>query len=210
MPIERAAAAATQKPEPVLQPLEQLFGRKRSHSCRGELNGQRDAVETLTDLDHRIEMPFGGEGPIHRTHPLAEQVDRGAGRVQRRNAMNAFTAHTQRLATCGKDLEVRAAGHQFLDERADLGDEVFAVVDHQHHFAFADPIQDRLKQHLLAARQNWQYRGHSAHDGSRVGHRCEVDEEHSLVEVVDLVVPELECRSRLSDATSARKRNQAA
>ena len=44
--------AAGQQPEPVAQALEDLADGQDRHARRGQLDGQRDAVETLADLGH--------------------------------------------------------------------------------------------------------------------------------------------------------------
>ena len=106
--------------------------------------------------------------------------------------MHPFTAHPERLAAGRQDLQVRAAGQKVLDQGSDLDDEVLAVVDHQHHAALADPIEDRVQLQLLAERKDRQRGPDRAHDRAGVGDRSEIDEEQSLFELAQVAMTELD------------------
>ena len=67
-------------------------------------------------------MSLGTERPVGRACPLAEELDSGAVRVERRNAMDTFVAHPHCLPAGGQDLQPCAASHQVVHEGADLGD----------------------------------------------------------------------------------------
>ena len=82
-PINRAAQrllalwqvprAARQKLQPARQPREHGRRRKHFHTCRRELDRQRQAIQTRANLDHRgcilavqFKIRFGGERALHK------------------------------------------------------------------------------------------------------------------------------------------------
>ena len=154
-------------------------------------------------------MAFGGERRVGRTRPLAEQLDRRAVGVEGGNTTDTFAAHPQRLPTGRQDLQVRAPSHQLLDEDADLGDKVFAVVDHHQQPALTDPVDDPVEQRLFATHEDRQLRCHRADDRTGVGDRGEIDEEHALVEVGEVSVAELDRGPCLAHPAGARQRDDA-
>jgi hypothetical protein len=73
---------------------------------------------------------------------------------------------------------------------------------------FADPIDDRIQQQPITAGNDRQRRRDRADDRTRVGNRREIDEEHSLVEVVETGEAVLDRSSRLSDSTGSGEGDQ--
>jgi hypothetical protein len=128
MPGHRGAAAAGQQLEPVAQPGRDLLGGHGAQPGRGQLDGQRHAVERPADHGHGGRVVFGDlEAGHHGTGPLGEQADRGGvlhhgpfGRKRRcggvrRQGQRAYgpqrlAGDVQRLAAGGQDQYLRAGG----------------------------------------------------------------------------------------------------
>ena len=67
------SAALRQQPEAIVEPFGNRLHRQRAQPRGGELDGERDAVEAATDLDHRVRVPLAqGEGGLHRDRTLDE------------------------------------------------------------------------------------------------------------------------------------------
>src|SRR4051794_26695825 len=96
-------------------------------------------------------MPFDNEGFVDRPNPVAEQLDCRTVWFQRRHTEHTFTAYPERFTTGDEELKVGASSDHLLDERADLGDEVFTVVDDEEQAPRDDPIDDSVQQQLVAA-----------------------------------------------------------
>src|SRR5204862_7459839 len=50
---QRRLVAALQQPEAVVEPVRDVLQRKRPRSCGGELDGERNTVEVMTDAGER-------------------------------------------------------------------------------------------------------------------------------------------------------------
>ena len=96
-----------------------------------------------------------------------------------------------------------------LNEDANLVDKVFAVVDHHEQTTLADPIDNSVEQRIFAPGQDRQLRCHCADDGPAVEDRGEVDKEHTLVELDEVPVAELDRRPCLAHPAGTRQRDDA-
>src|SRR5262249_41196781 len=69
--------AADEDAEAVMQARRHLTRRQHAHPRRGELDGERDTVEALTDLRH-VDGRVSGDGEVgtHPPCPVDEQLDR--------------------------------------------------------------------------------------------------------------------------------------
>ena len=122
-----------------------LGQRQRPQPGRGELDGQRQAVQAAHDLDDRRhrgvvdrEVGAGGRGAVgeqpHRRVLERHRGDAasGAGWPSGGTASTSSPMMRQRLAAGGQDAQLRAAAEQLLGQRRGGVDEVLAVVEHQH------------------------------------------------------------------------------
>ena len=96
-----------------------------------------------------------------------------------------------------------------FDDDANFIDKVFAVVDHHEQTTLADPIDNPVEQRVFATNQDRQLRCHCADDGPGVGDRGEIDEEHTLVEVGEVPVAELDRSPCLAHPAGTRQRDDA-
>ena len=136
----RGAAPAGEHPEPLVEPLEDLGRRDGPGPGRGQLDGERDAVEPAAQLDHgrrrrRVERELGPRRP----RPGDEELDRvavGIGR-QRRDRHHPFGRDAEAFTARGDHPHVGRAGRDRVHDRRDARDQVLAVVDHQQQVAAA-------------------------------------------------------------------------
>src|SRR5262249_33703833 len=111
-----------EKPEALVQSIEDLRRAEGSDPCRGELDRERNAVETPADLaDHGI---VRSEREIRRrgARTLDEKPRRRrchAVTSERRHGPGLLAFDRQRLAARGEERHVRAAGKDLLRERRD-------------------------------------------------------------------------------------------
>jgi len=122
--------------EPVVQPGRDLRGVECPHPCGGQLDRERQPVETTTDLhDHfgirRVKLEIGA----HRGGPLAEQPHRRAlfwtvdCERQRRDREQALAADPQSLTARGEETQARAGAEEPRGEAGGGVDAVLAVVE---------------------------------------------------------------------------------
>ena len=128
--------AALQEVEALREPLEDLRGRERFRTGRGELDRERHVVECPA------ERADGVVGPLE-AGAREEQRD-GIGLVERLNRVLDLTAHAQALPARHEQPEVRAR----LDELRELRrriDHLLEVVEDEEHLALADVIGEAVR-----------------------------------------------------------------
>ena len=132
LPRRRGPVARGQQPEPVIEPAGDLLHRQRADPRRGQLDGQRHAVQGPAQPGHRLgvvaaqrEAGPGRRRPARRT---AAAPRAGPGRPgtagsrpgrhgQRRDPPDGLAAHPQRLPAGRDHPQRRAAGQQLLHQR---------------------------------------------------------------------------------------------
>ncbi len=76
LPLRYAGTASPEDVEAFVEPSDQLDGREHADSRRGELDRERDAVESATELeDGRAVVVVEDEVVPHAARPLDEQFD---------------------------------------------------------------------------------------------------------------------------------------
>ena len=89
------AGAAGEQAEPVVQAVDDLARRERPHARRGQLDGQRNTVQTTADLRHRHRLRRRSEVGPHPAGAVGEQLDRFVGQRQRRHPPSDLAGHTE-------------------------------------------------------------------------------------------------------------------
>ena len=139
VPVGRAAVAAAQQREPVLEPAVDLLDRHGAHPGRGELDRQRQAVKPADDTGHGL---LGEPDARPRgDRPLAEQLRRVA-RLQLAEQVDALGGDRERRAAGGEHAQV---GRRRDQEGGELGrrlDQVLAVVQDQQARRLREPLRD--------------------------------------------------------------------
>ena len=125
----RAGPAATgQQAKAIAEPGHQIRWGQGSAAGRGQLDGQRDAVQATADL---LDVGAGGgriERHADRPRPLVEQLGGRPGRVQGRHRKELFVVDAERFPGGGQHADHRAALGDGVGECGGTVDDVFAVV----------------------------------------------------------------------------------
>ena len=141
LPVRQVAAAAGEQAQRVLQPGQDRLRRQQLDPRRGQLEGQRQAVQPAGDLGDRRRVPLvDGEVRQHRGGPLGEQAHRlapgqrfgrgTAARVrdgERRDRAFLLAGDPQRRAAADQDAQ-RAGLPQQPGHRRGAGQQVLEVV----------------------------------------------------------------------------------
>ncbi len=127
--------AALQEVEALREPLEDLRGRERSRTGRGELDRERHVVECPAERADRI------VGPLE-AGAREEQRD-GIGLGERLNFVLDLSPNAEALSARREDGEVRTRFDQVGQRRRRL-DHLLQVVEDEEHLAFADVIGDAV------------------------------------------------------------------
>ena len=142
---QRGAGPAGEHPEAVVELDGETLDGQSPHPGGGQLEGQGDAIEALTDLRHRRRVGGGDREVGSRlTGPLDEQhhrviaiqpVRRGRGLErrdrQRRRPPRRLTVHAERFPAGRHHVHAGTALEQPMDHRGDRRHDMLAVVDHE-------------------------------------------------------------------------------
>ncbi len=193
MPIRGGIAGGGEQREPVLQRIGDLVDREHPHPRRGELEGERQAVETSADAGDRQRVRVvDGETGTDDLRPGREQLRRFRvpqflrrrdthGRSgQRWDLPDRLAVDAQYLAAGDHHVQLRALAQQVGDDLGAGGEEVLAVVEHHEMAPVAKVGADGVEQgaprrvgHVERVDQGARYpRG--------VGERGQVDPAHRV------------------------------
>ena len=221
LPLRAVAPPALQHVEPFVEPRPQLVGREQRDARGGELDRERQPVEPAAGGDD-VGRVLVGElevGP-QRDRALDEQLDRlrcervfqrdcavAGGERERRHREQPLAAHAQR----------RTAGHERADTRAmleQLGQagrgvgHLFEVVEQEQQLPLAQAALEHLEWRVVAGTGD----RHGADDGGvgavRFALGAQVDEEHAVLEAVDLLRRRLQREPRFARPTRTGERHQ--
>jgi hypothetical protein len=140
---QRGAAASAEHVEAVAEAHSDLVERQRGRAGRGELDGQRHAVQTPADLLHGA----GGAIRGHRS-PAAprRRARRTAARLgQRGHPPDDLVGAAQRLAARGQDAHAGPGAQNLLGQAGARVDQVLAVVEHDQRLARGQMRHQRLQ-----------------------------------------------------------------
>ena len=138
---------ATEHAERLVERVAQATQSESGHPCGGELEHQRQTVETTDDLGDDVSA--GQRGHIARGDGR-EAVDEQPSRValgQWREDDDVFVVDAQRNATGEQDVYGGRVGDPLGDDRDTVG-EVLAVVEHDEHPLSGERIDDLIQQSL--------------------------------------------------------------
>ena len=139
VPVGRAAVAAAQQREPVVEPPVDVLDRHHPHLGRGQLDGQGQPVEPAYDAAYGVVVER--DARAGRRGALAEQVGGGllAELAQREDPLGR---DRERRAGGGHDAEPAAGGDQVGDQVGDRRDDVLAVVEDQERRRLVEDLRD--------------------------------------------------------------------
>ena len=209
----RGSATAGQQTEAIVEPLDHVGRRERSHPRRSKLDCQRNAIEADADLDEGVPVSVSIElwclvpGATHQQLEriaVAFGIDR---KPQGRQCHDPLSLDHQRFATGSKEPGHRSAGEDRPCQSSDVVEHVLAVVEQDQGTVGSTPSDDRGLQRLAALLVGTQDRP----DGSR--HTCAVAECPQLDHPCSIDSPvgrarSLEGQACLAHPTGAEDRDQ--
>ena len=205
---------ALQQAEPVGEPVPDLDRAHRRHARRGQLDAEREPVDGLADLGHRVgglrivEPEVGPHGP----RPVDEERDRVGGHAtvarQGRDRERGLADDGERLARRGDDPHPARAAEDRRDRRGGGGEDVLAVVDHEQQLPAGERLGDGLDEGGVALRGDAEHRRDRRRHRVRVAHRRELDQPDAVGELARDLRPDLDREAGLADPADAGQRDQ--
>jgi hypothetical protein len=143
LPGQRRAAACAEQVEALAQVRGDLVERERGRAGRGELDGQRHAVQAPADLLHGADGVIRGiEARPRRGGALAEQP---LGLGQGGHPPGDLVGAVQRLAARGQDAHAGPGAQNLLGQAGARVDQVLAVVEHDQRLPRGQIRDQRLQ-----------------------------------------------------------------
>ena len=156
VPGQRGPAAAGEQPEPVVEPGGHLGHRQRAHPGRGQLDGQRHAVEPAADLHHRTDRVARPPAKPGRTAAARSASSRTAGKASACSGAasgggspsGATGASASPVIASGSRLvaRMRSCGQRASSSAGGAGgglDQVLAVVQHDQRAPVGEQVDEQ-------------------------------------------------------------------
>ena len=215
----RLAWAVREQGEAIRQMVGDLLGREHSDSRGGKLDGERDAVQALTDLGNRRcvervqrEPGAGGRCPFQeQPHRFALQQAlrlQGSSRSRHRQGCHLpdnLARNSKRLSTGGQHTELRAILKQCLDQAGTCSQQVLAVVEDEQQSTGVKRRDERRNDGITGLL------AHAQTCRDRLGHQRRVSEGRQIDELNGFevgVLDYLHRNTRLADAAWTGQRQQ--
>ncbi len=205
---EGRPAPAGQEPKAVVERRLDAAGAHHPDPRRGELDGQRDAVEAIDDPGDRGQFVVARvEVRTCAVSALHEQLDARIP-IERGNAPRRLPRDTQSFAARGQDAERRASPQQLVDEWPHATEYVLAVVEHDQTVELpqrlGEGVDDRPPELLAKA----EHLGELGGDALRITDRCQLDTPHPVGRSIELGPPHLVRQPGLPATSRSRDRQQ--
>ena len=131
LPLGQVPGTTGQERQALREALEDLVGRERLDARGGELERERQVVETAADLrDRLVALEVG----LDRLRARQEEADTLVGR-ERRHLVHLLRVHAQRLPARHEQIEVRTRGEQPGNVSRSVDDLLEVVEDDQQRLA---------------------------------------------------------------------------
>ena len=221
-PRGQLARSANQHGQAMVQPWQQGLRLQQLGAHRGELDGQREPVQVMTDRGHRggvligeREIGSGGLRPLdeqgHRRHRGESRrgwLDDRVGHGQRQDRKLLLPAQAQGGAAGHQHLEHGTAGQQLGDLRA-RAQHVLEVVEHEQQPAGRHVLGEAVHQHAIAEVLQTQHPRNRRHDVGRARGGRQVDEKDAVFELIQQCGRDGDREPRLARPTGANEGQQA-
>ena len=217
---QRRARTAGQQGETLVEPGVQLGHRHDSQPGRGQLDGQRDAVEPPAyPAGHRSGVLVPGERRPLLRGAVSEQPH-GLGVADRlrsvilgwciegRNPVDTLPGDAQRLAAGGEQHGVRAALQESVRQLGARIDDVLAVIQQHQEVLPPDGVNEGVGRGQALVHWYAEHVGHGDRDEFRVLQGREVHEPYPVARAVQEPGCELEREPGLARATRAGESHQ--
>ena len=208
LPRHRGAAAAGEQPKAIVERGRDPGRVHHAHSCRRELDRERNAVETIDDLvDRRRRFGVGRESRPRLLRPLDEQRDRRRA-IERRDAPRHLARNAHRLATRRQHAQARARVQQRLDHLGGRVEYLLAVVDHQQRVEIAQLFGQRVDERTPELLAQAEHAGDRLRDVAAVRDRGELRAPHAVGVNVELVGRRVQREAGLAAPAGTGQRHQ--
>jgi len=185
----------------VVQPRCDLLGGQHANACSGELEGERDAVESPANVAHCACVAIRElERCERRLRAFDKKLNR-LGAAEGWNEPRRLAGDAEGLAARREDAQSRAAPEELFRELRGRVDQVLAVVEHEKHGRVGDRGDERLDRSAAAVR-DVEGGGDFAADDRWIRDGCEIDPGDTRVPAC-LGCRDLACESRFSAAAGA-------
>ena len=203
---QRRAAAGAEHVEAVAQARGDLLERQRGRAGRGELDGQRHAVQTPADLLHGAGGAVRGiEARPRRGGALAEQP---LGLGQRGHPPGDLVGAAQRLAARGQDAHAGPGAQNLLGQAGARVDQVLAVVENEQRLARGQMRHERLQGRARCGDRHADGQRRRLRHERGVAEARQVDEPSAVGQLRQRVRRDLERQPRLAAAPGAGERHE--
>ena len=203
LPFGQVARPAGQQVDRVLQPLEDPGRREDLHARRGELDRERQALETRGDRADRIGLVSGGlEVGSNEAGPVDEQR-LGLQAAERRHRVLLLAGDPERLARRGQDPDPGRRADEGGDRPGGRRQELLQVVEDEQQAAAGEVRLYELGGRPVGLLGDPQYSCDRRRDERRVADRRELDEHPAVGEPVDDPFGDADREARLAGAARA-------
>ena len=213
MPRQGRATALPEQLEAAIEESGRSLQAVGADAARGELEGQRDAVDLAADVgdgpcfgvaEHRavtagrdaLDEELGGR--------IVEQLPGADGqpfrrRIERAQRIDVLALGAQRFAAGRQDADLRRFPDDGLRQRRQQVDDMLAAVEDQQHLAIVEMVDDAGRE---VVRLHHQSQRRSRYFGDVVvrAAQSEVEKAHAVAESLGLLVRGGESDGRLADA----------
>ncbi len=173
------AAPAVEDAERLVERIAQATQSESGNPCGGELEHQRETVETTNDLGDDV----GAGRRVHvRRRDGLETVEEQPSRVilgERREDDDVLIVDAHRHPAGEQDVDEVVVGDPVGDDRDSVG-EVLAVVEHDQHASSGERIGDLVQQRLTGCHGQPQITGHHGRDVGGVAEGAELDPDDAV------------------------------
>jgi hypothetical protein len=215
-----ATVPTGQQPEAVHQARRDLRGSQHPHPCRGELDRQRDPVQTSTDRRHRGRVVVGEHevrsdlpGPHLKQPPRVRGPDRaggpctGLGHPQWGDPESRLTLDRQGLAAGGQHVQPRTRRRQLADQRGTRGHQMLAIVEHHQQVPVTELFGEGVDQRLSRLLADADGATHGCSHRGRIAHALQLHPAGPVGEPRAHVTGDLQREPRLATPTRAGQRD---
>jgi hypothetical protein len=162
------------------EPLGQQSRREQVEGRRGQLDGERQPVETS---QHRVDGHTVRGGHLEARHGRTRAVEEELERRpvldrQRRERYDRLPRDDEGFLRGRQHPQPGAAGQQLGDERSDGGDLVLAVVEEHDRRSVPDPLGEESQSDLAVLVRHLEGQGERPRDRPRIRDRREIDVPH--------------------------------
>jgi hypothetical protein len=149
--LGHVGGAAGERVEPMREPVTDRLQRQHSHPRGGELDGERNPVEPLRDIDDDLQiLARRRERRLDETSAIEEELDRRrcgerrgirapGGHVERRDGEHLLAGDTKRRPAGREDPKVRGDLEELTNEPSRPRD-LLQVVEEEQDLPFPHPV----------------------------------------------------------------------